>query len=204
MNNCIIINGQEIELTREQIGKIVAAHQASNTPLSEIPVSSTFKIDDYEFVVLEQCGVSTTVILKDMLPDTTAFSKSNNRYDGSYADQSCSAFAEELEKIIGADNLLVRSVDLTADDGLKDYGRIDRKVSLLTADEYRSYVDILDKHKPKKWWWLATPHSTATHGNDRWVKCVSPSGYISKDDYDYDDYGFRPFCILKSNIFVSK
>ena len=204
MNNCIIINGQKIELTRDQIEKIVAAHQASNTRLSELPVASTFKIGDYEFVVLEQYDDTAAVILKDLLPDTMAFGEKNNRYEDSYVDKACCTFAEDLAETIGEDNLLAHSVDLTADDGLKDYGRIDRKVSLLTAAEYRSYVDVLDKHKPDRWWWLATPHSTAAHKNDRWVTCVAPSGYVFSNFYYNDIYGVRPFCILKSNIFVSK
>jgi hypothetical protein len=63
-------------------------------------------------------------------------------------------------------------------------------------------VDVLDLHNPKKYWWLATPHSTKRHENDKWVKCVSPSGFIDIG-YFYNDYGVRPFCILKSDIFVS-
>jgi hypothetical protein len=95
-------------------------------------------------------------------------------------------------------------VDLTSDDGLKDYGKIRRRASLLTADLYRRYVEILDKHKIDKWWWLATPHSTARHENASWVKCVAPSGYFGSDNYCGGGCGVRPFCILKSNIFVSK
>ena len=111
--------------------------------------------------------------------------------------------ADEIAAIVGAENLVEHTVDLTADDGLKDYGKIRRKASLLTADLYRRYVEILDKHKIGKWWWLATPHSTARHEDASWVKCVAPSGDIYYVGCD-SDFGVRPFCILKSNIFVSK
>ena len=94
-------------------------------------------------------------------------------------------------------------VDLTSDDGLKDYGVIQRKAALMTADQYRKYVQILDRYKPDEWWWLATPHSTATHENADWVNCVSPAGNFDYGFYDYQR-GVRPFCILKSSIFVSK
>jgi hypothetical protein len=40
-------------------------------------------------------------------------------------------------------------------------------------------VEILDKFKPDRWWWLATAHSTERHGNSSWAKCVSPSGGVS-------------------------
>ena len=93
-------------------------------------------------------------------------------------------------------------MDLTSDDGLKDYGSICRKASLLTADLYRRYVQILDTCKPSAWWWLATPYSTPAHESSTWIKCVAPAGFIFYD-YFYIDFGVRPFCILNSNIFVS-
>ena len=202
MNNCIIINGQHIELTQEQVQQIVAAHSAATAKLADIPAGATFKLGDYEFVVLEQFGETAAVILKDLLPDTVEFSDGNNRYDGSNPDQACCDFAEELFLLAGSENVIPHTVDLTSDDGFKDYGTIERAVSLLTADEYRNYVEILDKHKPDCWWWLATPHSTKRHENDRWIKSVAPSGYMNSDDCN-DGNGVRPFCILKSNIFVS-
>ena len=130
-----------------------------------------------------------------------AFGESNN-YDGSEVDAVCNEFAEEIAGIVGEENILLHEVDLTADDGLKDYGIMQRKASLLTTNRYRQYVAILDKHSPKTWWWLATAYSTPAHGYDSIVKCVAPSGNIS-NDYYYNDDGVRPFCILNSNIFVS-
>ena len=128
----------------------------------------------------------------------------HNRYEGSNVDAECNKFADEIAAMVGAENLVEYTVDLTSDDGLKDYGKIRRRASLLTGDRYRRYVEILDKHKIDKWWWLATPHSTEKHGYAAWVKCVAPSGGIYGDGCDRDNDGVRPFCILKSNIFVSK
>ena len=94
-------------------------------------------------------------------------------------------------------------MDLTSDDGLKDYGAVTRKVSLLTAEMYRSCVDVLDQHKPDCWWWLATPFSTPRHNETDWVKCVSPAGSILYGGFSSDGSGVRPFCILNSSILVS-
>ena len=49
-------------------------------------------------------------------------------------------FALELEKEVGEDNVIEHTVDLTADDGLKDYGNTTAKVSLLTCDLYRKFL----------------------------------------------------------------
>ena len=171
--------------------------------LAHAKAGDTFCIGEHELVVLEQLEGTTAVISRNLLPERMAFGD-NNRYDGSNADKACIAFAEEIAAAVGAENLMEHAVDLTSDDGLKDYGTVLRKASLLTADRYRRYVDILDAHKIGEWWWLATPSSTKRHANDRWVLCVAPSGYIYYGSYNYDDIGVRPFCILKSDIFVSK
>ena len=203
MKNYINICGQQIELTAEQVGQLRGILGKADIRLSDIPTGETFKLGGHEMIVLEQSGDTTAVIRRKLLVENMAFGK-NNRYEGSNVDAECNKFADEISAIVGAENLVEHTVDLTSDDGLKDYGKIRRRASLLTADLYRRYVEILDKHKIDKWWWLATPHSTARHENASWVKCVAPSGGIGYDSYYGGYYGVRPFCILKSNIFVSK
>lgn len=204
MKNYIVINNQHIELTEEQAKLILEANNAGNTvKLADVPVGEVVKVGGYELLVLEQMGESTAVICKDLMGEDTEFGENNN-YDGSYVDDICGSFAEALEVEIGEENILPHVVDLTSDDGLKDYGKIERRVSLLTTDLYRRYVEILDKFNPDNWWWLANPLSTKRHDNDSWVKCVSPSGCIRNYLYIVGSLGVRPFCILKSDIFVSK
>lgn len=202
MKNYICINGKKVKLTEEQINEIKASYGLQGVKLADIPVGETFRLGKYEFVVLEHSGDTTAVILKKLLVESKVFG-SNNNFDGSGADRECQKFGAEIAGIVCAENLIEHTVDLTSDDGLKDYGKVRREMSLLTTELYRRYVEILDKHNPDKWWWLATPHSTQRHGNSSWVKSVSPSGFIINDFYNYDG-GVRPFCILNSSIFVSK
>ena len=206
MNNYICLNGNKVELTDEQVakllGRIVGEGERPVRMLSDIPVGGVFKIGEREFIVLERTDYGTAVLLKDLYVDDVEFGENNN-FDGSNVDRICGEFAAELEGLIGEDSLLLHEVDLTADDGLSDYGTIERKVSLLTTDMYRRHVYTIDMHKVDAWWWLATPDSTDEYNNADWCICVSPPGNI---DY-YDNYGInigvRPFCIFKSNIFVS-
>ena len=176
MDKYISINGKQIPLTDEQVKQIISAYEGDKKQiqLADIPAGGTFIVDGMEFVVLEQVGETTAVITKKIL-ETMAFGSTNN-FDGSDVDDYCGEFAEDLFEKIGSENVVEHTVDLTSDDGLKDYGKADRVVSLLTTEQYRKYVDILDQHKPDGWWWLATPHSTERHGNSAWVKCVSPAG----------------------------
>ena len=202
MKNYILINGQQIELTEEQVKKIAGAYCIQQKQLSEYTAGATVKIGPIEMVVLEQQEGQTALILKGMYGENSMFGEENNDYGGSYVDDKCQAFTQELSEIVGWDNIMLHAVDLTSDDGLDDYGVVERRASLITTDMYRKFVKILDTCNPKRWWWLATPHSTKRHENDAWIKCVSPAGGIIIDIY-YNDNGVRPFCILKSTIFVS-
>lgn len=203
--NYIMLNGTKINLTDEQAEEIKRTFSVNQIKLSDIPEGETFKVGDYEFIVLEHLEDKTAVILKELLGTSMKFGDTNNFSDeGCMVRKRLEEFASKLEGIVGADNLITHDVDLTADDGLKDYGTTTAKVSLLTCNLYRKYVEILDNYKVKKWWWLVTPFSTPKHDPDNWVKGVAPSGGVGNGGY-YDYYiGVRPFCILKSNIFVSK
>ena len=204
MDNYISINNQRIDLTDEQVKKIKDSFgiPVCGIKLADVTAGETAKIGDHEMIVLEHTGDTTLLLRKDLLKDDQEFG-TNNNYDGSYVDNICQEFAKEITAIVGESNIILHDVDLTSDDGLKDYGVIRRFASLLTTEQARRYVQILDKYKLDAWWWLATAWSTPTHNDSTWVKCVSPSGGV--DNYYYgDDYGVRPFCILKSDIFVSK
>ena len=209
MNNYIVINGVTYDLVERtnctveaSAGDIIADGVAAPMPtLADLAVKSTCKIGRHELIVMEQADGETLLLRKESLKNSRF--GGNNNYDGSDVDRACLGFAEEIADIVGEENMGEFTVDLTADDGLKDYGEIRRKAALLTANQCRKYVDILDEHKLDEWWWTATAYSTPKHGDETWVKCVSPVGCINFDYY-YCDYGVRPFCILKSHIFVSR
>ena len=202
MENYLMLNGKQIELTEEQIESIKQSLNVGDVELSTFKPAEIVRIGKYEFIVLEQLEDRTIVLLKGLLQDEEQFGKNNN-YDGSNVDELCNGFGQVIEKLVGADNLVEHTVDLTADDGLKCYGSVKRKMSLLTAEQYRKYVYVIDEHKSDKWWWLATAFSTPKHDDSAWIKCVSPRGHFDSNGYG-NTIGVRPFCILKSNIFVSK
>ena len=202
MKNYIMVNGRQIELTEDQVREIIDAYKEKKRLLSAVPAGEIVKIGDRDFIILGQYGEHTELITKDII-EKMPFGDKNN-FAGSSVDKWCESFAEDLAGTVGEENVVEHIVDLTSDDGLKDYGTVQRKVSLLTTEQYRQYVDILDQHKPDTWWWLATPYSTPRHDDDSWVKCVSPAGDIDIGGFNYDNIGVRPFCILKSSIFVSR
>ena len=203
MKNYVCINGNKIELTDEQVAQIKRSIITAAVKLSDKEIGETFRIGDYEFVVLEHRDGTTAVILKDLLEDSI-FSETSCDFKTSVVKTKLDEFERKIAKMIGEDNIIEHTVDLTSNDGLKDYGSVRTKMSLLTADLYRRYVEILDDVNPNEWWWLATPYSTPKHGFEKSVLCVSPSGNIYYDNFCINfRHGVRPFCILNSNIFVS-
>lgn len=202
MTNYIKLNGKKIELNDAQVDEIKRSFGIGAKKLSEIPEGGTFKIGKYEFAVLEQLEGSA-VVIKNKKHGSDIHFGDNNNYDGSDADEVCNKFGDEIAGIIGKDNMLEFELDLTANDGMKCYGSVKRKMALRTADMQRKYAYIFDK-LPKFWEWTATAYSTPEHDDSTGVECVSPLGDIYCDYSDYGNYGVRPFCILKSDIFVSE
>lgn len=101
---------------------------------------------------------------------------------------------------LGADALVTIQTDLFSHDGLRDYGKCEDNVSLLTYDLYRNNrenIKSLDE-----WWWICTPDSTPSGNNSHCVRCVGSVGYVYYGGCGCDG-GVRPFFILKSDIFVS-
>ena len=112
-------------------------------------------------------------------------------------------FLERLEGTFGEGAVAEQFIDLTSNDGLKDYGNVKAKVGLLTEEEYRQHRDILPPLGDEGWWWLATPYSTERAGYPSLVRCVYSDGTL-RGNYAYGgDYGVRPALYLKSDISVS-
>ena len=198
--NYIILDGVKYLLMPEEATN--CKEEGAKLHMEAFGAGEVCKIGEWEFIVCEHTREGTVLLMKDCLYDAVEFGDNNN-YNGSNVDKLCEEFADKLVAVVGSENIIRHTVDLTADDGLRDYGSIERRVSLFTADQYRKYCDILDKYRLNIWTWTATAYSTPKHDDDCWVKCVAPRGYFSSSSYSFDG-GVRPFCILKSNIFVSK
>ena len=204
MKDYLMHNGKKYEISTETATELARIFGNKDTPrLSDFAVGDIVNIEDMEFLVLEQLDGKTAVIFKGLLYEREQFGNNNNNYDGSNVDNLCNEVATKIAKIVGEENIYEHEVDLTANNGMKCYGTIMRKASLLTVERVRKYADVLSEHSTNKWEWLSTPCGTQKWGTKDWILCVAPSGYF--DNYGYGNYfGVRPFCILNSNIFVSK
>lgn len=98
------------------------------------------------------------------------------------------------------DEVITRTVDLTALNGSKEYGTCECKVAPLTLDELRKYADIIPL--PERFEWSVTPWSTPkVNEDDTWVMGLYSDG--SFDNYGCANaYGSRPAFLLPSDYTV--
>jgi len=180
--------------------------KADLVTLSTIPVGDVFTYAKQEFIALEHTESGTVAITADCVCEK-AFDESDSEIRNDWKTSTLKKWLNEdfLEKLIkeGADLTAFRTMlfDLTADDGLNDYGTDESKVGLLSVDAYRKYRKLL---KPiDDWWWLITPYSVASNDYPCYVRDVGTTGTLDLNNACYGDWGVRPLCTLQSETLVS-
>lgn len=195
---------KEIELLKEAIKILEEREKSSKVQLSTLKPGETFKVGEHDFIVLKQGEEVTHVISKDFMAENIKFDENTRDYKKSNLKKVIERDIQPLiEKEVGADNIIEHEVDLISVDMQNEFGKCKCKVRPITFDEAREFNDLVVNENLDDWWWTCTPWSTEKHGYKYSIAVVRPSGYVSRS-LCATGYGVRPFCILKSNIFVSK
>ena len=79
------------------------------------------------------------------------------------------------------------NIDLTADDGLKNYGGDRVRIGLITCEEYRLLRGNIPA-LPDRWWWTATPDSPI----NSFVRYVNSDGSLNNNNAYNGNNGVRP------------
>lgn len=159
-----------------------------------------------EYIVLKQMQSQgqTMIISADFMAENIKYDQESTNYTES--DLKAMIETDILPIVVadfGTDNIIDHEVDLTTVDMQGDFGTCKCKIRPLTFDEAREFNDLLVKEELPDWYWTCTPWSTEKRGWKYSIAVVSPSGGFDGSNRDRS-LGVRPFCILKSNIFVSK
>lgn len=197
--------GRELELARELVRKLEEAEKDNKVQLSELKAGEVFKIGEHDFIVLEQFAGTTRVISKNLMAENVTFDTNTRNYENSslkkYIENNIQPI---IEAEVGEENIVTSVVDLISVDMQNEFSdKCECAVRPLTFDEARKYNNLLVNNDLDDWWWTCTPWSTSSRGYSRSITVVSPSGDIFISSCR-NSIGVRPFCILKSNIFVSK
>ena len=191
---------KELEKARELVAMLEERERKNKVRLDEIPVGGKLDTGIGRFIVLEQEGDKTEGLYRK---DVRFDDDSNEYFTSELSDLFEEEIFPEFKEEFGSDNLCSRQVSLATVDMQRKDLALHAKVRPLTFDEARKYNDLLVNKDLPDWYWTCTAWSTEERGWGNSVAVVSPSGSIYGDIY-YLSIGVRPFCILKSNIFVSK
>lgn len=157
-----------------------------------------------KWVVLEHDPAGRTLCLRlDLIPNKPfdenncnnfATSSSKEWMNGPYLDNL-------IDAVKGPNAFLQTELDLTTDDGLKDYGTCTVTIFLLTVDQYRRNRDVIPN--ADDWWWLSTAFSTKSNGYESLARCVCYDGTLGWRIACYGSSGLRPACYLDSDLLIS-
>ena len=156
-----------------------------------------------KWVVLEHDPAGRTLCLRlDLIPNKPfdenncnnfATSSSKEWMNGPYLDNL-------IDAVKGPNAFLQTELDLTADDGLKDYGTCNVTIFSLTVDQYRRNRDVIPN--ADGWWWLSTAYSTASNGYEHSARYVNSGGSLYGVLAYSGDCGLRPACYLDSDLLI--
>ena len=172
--------------------------------LKDLAPGTVFKSAAGDHIVLGhdvEAG-TTKVIRRGLIEEDIRFDRNSCNYMESALKERFDVEYTKLYEEAFSDFLVEHEVNLISVD-MQQYGTFKCKVRPITFDEAREHNQhIVNKELPD-WYWTCTPWSTDERGWRYGVAVVSPSGIFNVIDFFNFNNGVRPFCILKSNLFVS-
>ena len=164
---------------------------------------TAFDYAGQSWILLENDDGRALCLSKDII-ETRAFDEGNcnNFAVASSKEYLNGAYLDNLlEDVNGPNAFLTTELDLTTDDGLKDYGTCTVTIFLLTVDQYRRNRDVIPN--ADDWWWLSTAFSTKSNGYESLARLVLTDGTLFRNDAYYGFSGLRPACNLSSDLLIS-
>lgn len=171
--------------------------------LKTAPRGTAFNYAGQRWVVLEH-NATGTLCLTEKIVEDRAFDDGNcNDFSKSSSLRYLNGpFLDTLIDAAGCSSAFLTSeLDLTADDGLKDYGTCNVTIFLLAVDQYRRNRDVIPN--ADDWWWLSTAVSTASNGYEHSARLVGTDGTLNWNNAYGGHYGLRPACYLDSDLLIS-
>ncbi|EQB20053.1 hypothetical protein UNSWDHB_2639 [Dehalobacter sp. UNSWDHB] len=177
--------------------------EITTTTAPAIEAGAKFTFGGIDWIALEVAPDYVLSLAADVIEQRAFDTKEKN----DFASSSLRAYlnGEFLKRLVKAGApeaaFIPLNIDLTSDDGLKDYGTDTAKIGLISCEQYRRFRSIIPN--ASDWWWTCTPYSTERNGYARIVRYVSTDGTLLSNYAYHGSSGVRPLCCLKSEILVS-
>jgi len=172
--------------------------------LKTLDRGTAFAYAGQRWIALEHDPEGRTLCLAEDITELRAFDEGNcNDWSKSTSRTYLNGpFLDTLIDKAGSSEAFAEvDVDLTTDDGLKDYGACKAIIFLLSVDQYRRNRDVIPN--ASDWWWLVTAFSTAANGYEHSARLVLTVGSLSFNNAYCGFYGLRPACYLDSDLLIS-
>lgn len=128
-------------------------------------------------MVLEHMDDGTLCMVMDE-DYTSEFGKSNNFAESTLREKLNTEYLNKwIDDGVFRGDFVKMTIDLTADDGLKDYGNCESYLAPRTCEQHRKYRYLIPK--PTDYEWTATAYSTKSNGYSYNVRYVCASGALS-------------------------
>ena len=170
------------------------------TPVSAIAPGKVISYRGEPCIVLEHRQDGT--LLMDTEWVKRSFGSSNNFAASSLRSHLNGVYLDGITQG-HPDEVITRTVDLTALNGSKEYGTVECKVAPLTLDELRKYHGILpNPNDEEAFEWSVTPWSTPCVDDDHvWVLGLLSDGNLYYNGCSSTD-GSRPAFLIPSDYTV--
>lgn len=153
-------------------------------------------------MVLEHMNDGTLCMVLDEAFESE-FGESNNFAESELRKKLNGEYLDEWVKD-GADraSFVLMRVDLTANDGLKDYGTCECFLAPRTCDQHRKYRHLIPGPK-NDWEWTVTAYSTKNNGCSYVAYQVTGTGGLNGYiNYVYNAYEVRPLFKLNPDAII--
>ena len=178
--------------------------------LDRVPFGATFTLDGVRLVKLDGDRDAIFALTEDtpadlgyvQFEDDDATRDDHNNFNGSLVQKEIERWLRDKHKPI-FDAVVERPIDLTAMDGMTDYGCPLTVGRILTIDEYRKhrrFIPLTDKP-----YWLATGWTTASspYSGTRYAYYIYTDGTVYYVNVCDASFAPRPALYLQSQILVS-
>ena len=191
---------KKIETLEKKLNKFAAELAEIKKQCGKSPeLGDIVDVADIKWIILDKLPAGYVALAAESIEKRT-FGTNNDWKESSLRKYLNDEIVKIIEEEIG-EEMPEFERNLFSPDGQTEYGSCTDKVSLISLDEYRRYRSYIPNGNAVYWWTL-TPDGTKCNGDTSWIRVVSPSGDVYGNCY-CNCFGVRPFCILKSDIFVS-
>ena len=194
---------QNVEIITNADGsRCIKIEDVQRKRLSELEPGETFKISEWDFIVLEQQYGQTIVISKYNIGNPVLFGDTRNYKESNLRRIIEEDILPEVKREVGEHNIKSYIVDLTSLDMQNEFSGAVCKMFPITFGVARKYNNLLVNKELSDWYWTVTPWTTPARGSVNRMVVVAPSGRIDWSGCSTMRNGVRPMCYLNNEIEV--